>query len=222
MNITPVDLPLPPSKMARKYNPKLIINERSGWEGDFQTNEGPHDVDGNIIPFRWEKNFSIAGSWAWQPTNEVMKFEHLMGLLINTFIRGGNALLNVTPDKDGVIPEDQVQLFRRVGQWMKENGESVYGTRGGPFQPVDNVYGSTYKENNVYIHILDNEAFKNETLPAIPQKIVSATTLAGEPVEFTQNEQGIKINVPESAKNDLDTIIKLVLDSEVKEILPAE
>jgi len=208
--------------MAREHNPKLIINERSGWEGDFQTNEGPHDVTGNIIPFPWEKNFSVGGSWAWQPTNVAMEYEHLMGLLINTFVRNGNALLNVTPDQDGVVPEDQVELFHRVGAWMKENGESVYGTRGGPFQPVDDVYGATYKENNVYIHILDNEAFEKETLPVIPHKVVAATTLAGDKVEFTQNEQGIKINVPESVRNNLDTIVKLELDSAVKEILPAE
>lgn len=211
--------PIKLNKMARSYNPKLVINERSGWEGDYSSDEGPHDINGKIIPFPWEKNFSVAGSWAWQPTNKAMEFDRVMNLILNVFVRGGNALLNVTPDKDGIIPEDQVQLFLKIGEWMNKNGESIYGTRGGPFQPVDHVYGATYRGNRVYLHIFDAKEFAKLKLPALEHKVLSCRTLDGVEVPFEQDDNGIKVSVPEAVVQPIDTILKLELDSDVKRIL---
>lgn len=208
------------NRMVRSHNPKVVINERSGWEGDFSCDEGPHDIRGGIIPFPWEKNFSVGGSWAWQPGNKAMSFDKVMDLILNVFVRGGNALLNVTPDQDGVIPEDQVQLFRQIGEWMSTHGESIYGTRGGPFQPLDDVCGATYKDNIVYVHILKPEAFKQVKLPAIQQQILACQTLSGKAIAFEQDVNGISIQVSEDSIQPIDTIIKLTLDARVEGILP--
>ncbi|WNQ08922.1 alpha-L-fucosidase [Paenibacillus aurantius] len=204
--------PVKLNTMVRKHNPKTVINERSGWEGDFSCDEGPHDIGGAIIPFPWEKNFSIGGSWAWRPENRAMPFEKVMDLILNVFVRDGNALLNVTPDKDGVIPDDQVQLFREIGQWMHKNGESIYGTRGGPWQPVDGVYGSTFRDETVYVHVRNPEAFRSEKLPPLRQKVVACRTLEGEELAYTQDEAGISLTLPENLWQPVNTIIKLVLD----------
>jgi alpha-L-fucosidase len=44
---------------------------------------------------------------------------------------GGNLLLNVSPRPDGTIPEWQQQSLREIGDWLKLNGEAVYGSRAG-------------------------------------------------------------------------------------------
>ena len=38
-------------------------------------------------------------------------------------------LLNVGPKKDGTIPQDQQDVLLAMGEWLKINGEAVYGTR---------------------------------------------------------------------------------------------
>ena len=38
------------NRMARSFNPKMLINPRSGWEGDFYCDEGSHEIKGKIIP----------------------------------------------------------------------------------------------------------------------------------------------------------------------------
>ena len=43
--------------------------------------------------------------------------------------KGGNLLLNIGPKADGSIPEGQVEVFKRVGAWMRVNGEAVYNSR---------------------------------------------------------------------------------------------
>jgi alpha-L-fucosidase len=211
--------PVKLNQMVRSFNPKVVINERSGWEGDFSCDEGPHDIRGGIIPFPWEKNFSVGGSWAWQPGNKAMAFDKVLDLILNVFVRGGNALLNVTPDKDGKIPEDQVQLFGQIGEWMKVHGESIYGTRGGPFQPVDDVYGATYKNNYIYLHIFDPEAFRHVKLPLIEQQILACQTISGTVIPFLQHADGMTIQLPEDCVESIDTIVKITLDSAVEGIL---
>lgn len=210
--------PLKLNKMVRSHNPQAVINERSGWEGDFSCDEGPHDIGGSIIPFPWEKNFSIAGSWAWRPENRAMSFEQVMHLILNVFVRDGNALLNVTPDKDGLIPEDQIQLFRQIGHWMRQNGESIYGTRGGPWQPVDGIYGATYRDNVIYLHIFNTGDFRFEKLPPIEGAIIACSTLEGKQIPYQQGEDGIQLSVPESVWRPLDTIVRITLDRNITTI----
>lgn len=210
--------PVKLNEMVRKYNPNTVINPRSGWEGDFYCDEGSHEITGNIIPVPWEKNLCICSgrSWGWIPNDTVMSFESIITMLVNVFVRDGNVLLNVGPDRDGVIPEEAVERLKEIGEWMHLNGESIYGTRGGPFEPVDRVYGSTYRENNIYVHIQDYTEFEKLTLPAIPEKIKGCSILTGGEVEFKQDESGIAISVPLKSRNLVDTIVKLQLDSTLK------
>lgn len=47
--------PVKLNKMVRSYQPDVVISPRSGWEGDFQCNEGSGKVHGPIINTPWEK-----------------------------------------------------------------------------------------------------------------------------------------------------------------------
>lgn len=215
----PVEL----NKMARKYNPKMIMNPRSGWEGNFYCDEGSHEISGKIIPVPWEKNMCVCSgtSWGWMANDPVSDFDWLIKMMVDVVCRDGNWLVNVGPDKDGHIPPQVIARMKEIGDWLRENGESIYKTRGGPFEPVDNVYGSTYHENKVYIHILDTERFAKEVLPNIPYTIQSCT-YKGTEVAFTQEDAGIKITLPKNLEKEADTILVLTLSEAVKTEKEAE
>jgi alpha-L-fucosidase len=209
--------PVKLNRMVRKYNPGTVINPRSGWEGDFYCDEGSHEITGGIIPVPWEKNLCICSgrSWGWIPDDPVMLFDAAIRMMVNVFIRDGNVLLNVGPDKDGVIPEAAAERLKEIGEWMEQFGESVYSTRGGPFQPLDHVYGSTYAENRIYLHILDCKEFAKLELPPIPQKINHCGLLDGDCIPFVRTATGIKITISHEAEKP-DTIIVLELDEPVE------
>ena len=78
-----------------------------------------------------------------------MSLKDILVMLVNTVDRGGNMLLNVGPDAQGVIPETHITRLKEVGDWLHKYGESIYGTRPGPFQPVDDLFGSVQKANNI-------------------------------------------------------------------------
>ena len=209
--------PVKLNQMVRSYNPKTVINPRSGWEGDFYCDEGSHEITGKVIPVPWEKNMCICSgtSWGWIPDDPVMSLKDAVAMMINVFVRDGNILYNVGPDREGVIPAPVVKRLLEIGVWMKNNGESIYGTRGGPYEPVDRVYGSTYKDNRIYIHILNYEEFNRLKLPALYQTILGCRVLNGGNASFQQSEEGISIMVPPEYRDSLDTIVVLELDSPV-------
>ena len=81
----------------------------------------------------------------------------LIHLLCDIVAKGGNFLLNVGPDADGNLPDTALLRMKEIGEWMKVNGEAIYGTR--PIYPF--TYGKfrfTQKDNKVYgIFLLDEQ-----------------------------------------------------------------
>lgn len=126
-------------------------------------------------------------------------------MLVNTVDRGGNMLLNVGPDADGMIPPAHVARLMEVGQWLNKNGESIYGTRPGPFEPVDDYYGATHKGNNIYVHLVKLPDGATEIkLPALARRVTACKILGGDKIAFTQNDSGIILKVDSSK---LDAVV---------------
>jgi alpha-L-fucosidase len=203
--------PLKLNGMVRSYNPDIVINPRSGMYGDFQTNEGSAEIKGPIIPIPWEKCLNLNGtSWGYNKTQNLMPLKSVINMLVNTVDRGGNMLLNVGPDPDGVIPATHVARLKEIGNWLNKNGESIYGTRPGPFQPVDGIYGTTHKGNKIYIHLTKMPDGSSElTLPAMDQKVTSCRILKGPRIKFKQDKAGITLTIDQQQLDPVVTTLAL-------------
>lgn len=55
--------------------------------------------------------------------------EQIVQDLVDIVSKNGNLLLNVGPRADGSITEEQQSVLRGIGEWLKINGEAIYGTR---------------------------------------------------------------------------------------------
>ena len=133
-----------------------------------------------------------------------------MQLLVKAAGHDANFLLNVGPMPDGTIQAEHQERLREVGLWLHKNGESIYGTRGGPITPRS--WGvTTQKGNRVFVHLLD---WKDKTL-ALPklQKPVKAVTALkdGKPLRYTVEADGLLIRLDPSALDPLDTILVIEL-----------
>ncbi|MES2277477.1 MAG: alpha-L-fucosidase [Bacteroidota bacterium] len=203
--------PLKLNAMVRGYNPDVVINPRSGMYGDFQTNEGDADVKGPIIPIPWEKNLNLSrGSWGYIKNGKLMTLKNVVDMLVNTVDRGGNMLLNVGPDPDGVIPPASVARLKEVGAWLGYNGESIYGTRPGPFEPVDDYYGATHKGNKIYIHLVKMPNGATEIkLPPTNNTVISCKILNGKKVKFKQDQNGVTLTVDTTRLDPIVTTFAL-------------
>ena len=89
----------------------------------------------------------------------------------------GNLLLDVGPMPDGRIEPRQANGSRKSASWLAKYGESIYGTRGGPFERGD--WGAaTYKDDTIYLHLLDANMDVVKLAP-LARKIVGNQVLTG-------------------------------------------
>lgn len=184
--------PVKLNRMVRSYQADVVISPRSGWEGDFQCKEGDGKIHGSIINTPWEKCLNLnQTSWGFTPHQNLMSLKDIIVMLVNTVDRGGNMLLNVGPDAHGRIPEMHVARLKEVGDWLEKYGESIYATRPGPFEPIDDLYGSVQKDNLIYIHLLATS--DTLMLPPLEREVISCKQMSGPSLEYTQNENGISI-----------------------------
>lgn len=78
----------------------------------------------------WEYCVTIGDGWSYKPTNDTTKSGgDLIRLLIETRARGGNLLLNITPDSRGRVPVEQERMLEELGTWMFFNSEAIHGVR---------------------------------------------------------------------------------------------
>ncbi|MCW5909457.1 MAG: alpha-L-fucosidase [Cyclobacteriaceae bacterium] len=154
---------------------------------------------------------TINNSWGFNLRDDKNKsIKDLIQYLVKGAGYDANLLLNVGPMPNGKIQPEHVALLKQMGEWTRQYGETVYGTRGGPLTPRD--WGvTTQKGNKVYVHIL-KWADETLTLPKLGRKVVSARLFIDKtPVKFAENDFGLSIKVPKEKMNALDTVIELEL-----------
>jgi alpha-L-fucosidase len=200
----------------RSLQPEIVINNRGGLPGDYDT---PEQRIGRMqIERPWETCMTICRQWAWKPDDQMKSLEECLQTLIKVAGGDGNLLFNVGPMPDGRIEPRQVERLGEMGTWLSEYGESIYDTRGGPFRR--GPWGTaTHKENLVYLHLLDPE-LDTVVLPPIEKKILSSRVLTGGSATVRQTDESIEIAVPEADRREIDTIVVLQLDGPAAEANP--
>jgi alpha-L-fucosidase len=196
--------------IARKYSPNVICNRRCGWVGDIADEEGSKPVTGPVRPYYWEKCLNLnQSSWGYNDHQNLMSYEEIVSFLVNVVVRNGNMLLNFGPDRHGVIPATHAALTKRVGDWLAVVGDSIYGTRGGPWNPVDGQYGFTYKPGKYFVHLLPNYQGTEFTTPPMENKVIECRDLfTGKTLDFSVEKNGVvHIKGLDRAAHPADTVI---------------
>ena len=198
--------------MVRSLQPDITINNRSGDGGDYDTPE--QQIGGFNLDRPWESCMTLSAhdAWAWGGAADGVKpLDSCLKMLISGAGGDGNVLLNVGPRPDGMIDPAQSSRLKEVGEWLAKYGDTIYGTRGGPFKP--GKWGASTRAGNlIHVHIYQFSGDQLE-LPAIPAKITAATLLTGGSVKFQQSDSGIILTVPKVNHAPVDTIVNLTIDN---------
>ena len=219
--------------MIRKLQPGIVINDRldrqrpgRNWRhrGDYKTFENHL---GTWNPSAHESCISmIHGQWAWTPDAKLYSATDGANLLVRSLINNGNLLYNVGPMPTGEIEDRQLERLLNTGKWLRQVGEAVYGTRGGPV-PGGAWGGTTNKGNNVYLFLPDktvNDWAKGKPygLSPLDKKLVAVKCLTGERVSATQASNRMTlIDLPDTTRKRQDgeanyIVIKLTYDGPPK------
>jgi len=221
----------------KSLDPDVIVNNRLG--KDPSTLSGPESVGDYLTPEQhigqlnmkdpWESCITICNQWAWKPNDSMKSLRQCIQTLVRTAAGNGNLLLNVGPMMDGRMEARQVARLKEMGQWLKVYGESIYGTRGGPYTPND-TFATTRKGNKIYVHVFARKG-NVLTLPALAGVTIEkaywmgagqhkmAMPGAASPLEYTQDAKtGYSISLPEVLPDANSSVIVLELNKSAENI----
>ena len=198
-------------------NPKLLVNNRAAKGikdipeeykalrlGDYDT---PENRMGAFQHGRaWESCMILSphtdhGGWSYRTGAETRSLTETLQLLSSCVTGDGNMLLNLAPLPDGSLKPEEKAILEGLAPWMATYNEAIYDTRGGPW--INGSWGgASYRGNTVYLHLF-NPTDEPLVLNALPQQITSATTIDGQAIPYTQDDQAktVSITVPADARN---------------------
>ncbi len=203
------------AEVANKY-PQLITNNRlgAGLGGDLETPE--QFIPATGFPGRnWEVCMTMNGHWGYNAYDDRWKStKELTQKLVDIVSKGGNFLLNVGPNAEGVIPVVCQQNLLEMGDWLQLNGESIYGTTASPFHYL-NWGRATRKGQKIYLHVFDWPKNGKLDVP-IGNKLKRAYLLADpdKSLQISKFKASNQLQLPAYAPDKMSSVIAIEFEGE--------
>jgi alpha-L-fucosidase len=197
--------------------PNIITNDRlkrPNFPGDHKTPEQriPNlaDLDGTD----WETCMTMNGTWGYKSYDHNYKSpETLIRNLCDIASKGGNFLLNVGPTAEGEFPAESIELLKKMGDWMKVNGEAIYGSKASPwglFEWGRCTRKETKNGTSLYFSVFKWPADGKLTIPGFKNKVVSAKLIAtGAAVKTTLTGDVLTVTLPSTAPDPIASVVRV-------------
>jgi alpha-L-fucosidase len=210
----------------RMLQPNTLINDRIyerklGNKADFGTPEqfvpATGVLDANGKPTLWESCVTInMDSWGYNKYETDFKTERdLIRMLVEVVSKGGNLLLNVGPKPDGTIQPEFVTRLEAIGDWLRTNGESIYGTTASPFARLPFFGRATQKDSTLYLQVFAWPGDGQLRVPGLKNLVHSAYLLGDPkktPLGWRRDGADVLVSLPKEAPDERASVVVLKLD----------
>jgi alpha-L-fucosidase len=194
---------------------------------------------GDIRPLPWQTDTSISNkSWGYIQNDTFKSPEFVLDQLIDIVSKNGNLLLNVGPRSDGTIPEEVQRVLLDVGNWLRVNGEAIYGTR--PWriygEGPTKVAAGSFHDTDTGNYTSEDFRFttKGKVLyaiglawPAAGEVVIHslAKTLGNEPIQnvdllggdaklkFDQRSDGLHVQIPAQSPSKNQYVLRVTFEN---------
>ncbi len=184
---------------VRNKQPGLIVVDRAvpGVHQNYLTPE--QHIPDKGLPYPWETCMTMAGSWSYVPNDTYKPAGELIQKLVDIVSKGGNLLLNIGPGPDGEWDPSAYDRLKKIGAWMKINGEAIYNTRmWTSYMDGDRIRYTQSKDGRVrYVFLFDFPEDKI-VITKLPFTQTSKVSLLGmdSNLKWEKTEAGIEFELP--------------------------
>ncbi len=208
---------------VRSIAPEVIVNNRvgkgrAGMAGTFDPEASPGDfgtpeqeIPATGLGYDWETCMTMNDHWGYNKNDHNWKStQDLIQKLVDIASKGGNFLLNVGPTAEGLFPQPSIDRMKEIGDWMRVNGESIYGTTASLFENLE--WGrSTTKGNTIFLHIFDWPENGRLSVPGLVSKAQRVYLLADRQMEPAISYQAgtAILSLPDKAPDPNASVIAL-------------
>lgn len=210
---------------VHELQPDCLINGRIGYGLSDYRSMGDNRIPRTAFEDDWETPATLNDTWGYKESDNNWKnADQLIRLLTKINSRGGNYLLNVGPTAEGIIPEASIDILQTVGNWMKRNGEAIYGTVPAPVLPYELTWGEiTAKPGCLYLHVFEWPADSVLTIYEIKNKVKRAYILGNDQeeelevenrYETARDEYRVVISLPAEPTDEIASVVKLEIEGE--------
>ncbi len=180
----------------RKVQPGMLCADRTVG-GPYENYVTPEQcVPEKPLSIPWESCITLGTSFSFKYEDEYKSPRQVICLLVDIVVKGGNLAINVGPQPDGRIPAGAVKSLKGMGEWLREYGEAIYGTRVCAPYKKDGI-GFTQKDGSVYaIQTFERETDRAEDTVWIPYigDFSEITAMGDEKVvSFAKEEGGCRV-----------------------------
>jgi alpha-L-fucosidase len=202
--------------LVHSLQPRCLMDERvrsfsgEGPVGDY-AELGDRELPSGVLQEYFEVPQTLNHSWSynkfddtWKPPREVIRE------LVTVVSKGGNYLLDVGPTGDGTFPQAAVDILGKVGEWVRLNGESIYGTSASPFGELP--WGQcTVKGEKLYLHVFEWPQDGVLSLVGLKNEVKKAYLLrdSSRTLDVSREEDKLSVRLPGEPVDEEDTVVVL-------------
>lgn len=214
-------------ELIRELQPDCLINSRLGLsveedsDVDFRT-LGDNQLGKNKLEYPWQTPATVAHSWGFHATeNQWKSTSTLLRSLIGNVGLNGNFMLNIGPRANGEVPYEIETRLKAMGDWLKTNGEAIYGSGAFDLPNDQHDWGlMTYKltgegTHKTFLHLFNwplNKKLKVSGIVDQPRKIYLLADKQKEPLNFDFNQAKITIALPDKPMNQYVAVVVMEFD----------
>jgi alpha-L-fucosidase len=195
----------------RKLQPGILINDRAYGTGDFNTHAAERNLPEKRPATDWWENCQVWARSSWAYVKEDYKPN---SAILEQFVRvrawNGNLLLNAGPMSSGDMPPAAYERMKEFGDWVRRNGESVFGVKDMPDSESANVPVTAAKSAR-YLHAVPSfQETKVEWRGTARPKRVRLLA-SGQDLHHTYENNVLRVDLPANLRTPLVDVVKVEL-----------
>jgi alpha-L-fucosidase len=192
-------------RQLRQLQPDCLFSSRVGQGmGDYK-DYGDSEVPPGPMKGPWESIYTHNDTWGYISHDFNFKSPtEIIQLLATVASRGGNLMLNISPDGQGRIAAYTTKFLKAVGGWLNTNGESIYGTTAG-FVP-DQPWGvTTAKPGRLYLQLFNRPENDQVLVPGCDVQVTRVYALEDhKPLPYARHGKDLLIDLSTLRKESGD------------------